>query len=101
MPTGRRPARRPRRPVSIGRAHARRELAGTTAKDARLVELILRESSEVLRARPNVLIVRHRLGLVLANAGIDQSNVDHGDGEAAEERSNAALSTVSVISMLG
>jgi coenzyme F420-0:L-glutamate ligase/coenzyme F420-1:gamma-L-glutamate ligase len=51
------------------------ELAGTTAKDARLVELILRESSEVLRARSNVLIVRHRLGYVMAQAGIDRSNV--------------------------
>ncbi len=51
------------------------ELARTTAKDARLVELILRESSEVLRARSNVLIVRHRLGFVLAQAGIDRSNV--------------------------
>ena len=51
------------------------ELAGTTDKDARLVELILRESSDVLRARPNVLIVRHRLGYVLAQAGIDRSNV--------------------------
>jgi coenzyme F420-0:L-glutamate ligase / coenzyme F420-1:gamma-L-glutamate ligase len=51
------------------------ELAGTTGKDARLVELILRESSDVLRVRPNVLIVRHRLGYVLAQAGIDRSNV--------------------------
>jgi coenzyme F420-0:L-glutamate ligase/coenzyme F420-1:gamma-L-glutamate ligase len=51
------------------------ELALTTGKDARLVELILRESSEVLRVRANVLIVRHRLGYVLAQAGIDRSNV--------------------------
>jgi len=56
-----------------------RELAGTTVKDARLVELILRESSEVLRARTNVLIVRHRLGYVLAQAGIDRSNVPGGE----------------------
>lgn len=53
-----------------------RELAATCAKDPRLVELILRESSAVLRAVPGVLIVRHRLGLVCANAGIDQSNLD-------------------------
>jgi coenzyme F420-0:L-glutamate ligase/coenzyme F420-1:gamma-L-glutamate ligase len=51
------------------------ELARATGKDARLVELILRESSEVLRVRANVLIVRHRLGYVLAQAGIDRSNV--------------------------
>jgi coenzyme F420-0:L-glutamate ligase/coenzyme F420-1:gamma-L-glutamate ligase len=51
------------------------ELAAVTGKDARLVELVLAESSEVLRAVPNVLIVRHRLGYVMANAGIDHSNV--------------------------
>ena len=57
-----------------------RELARAVDKDPRLVELILSESSEVLRHRPGVLIVVHRLGFVLANAGIDASNVD-GDGE--------------------
>ena len=49
-------------------------LAAITGKDARIVELVLRESTEVSRAAPNVLIVRHRLGFVSANAGIDQSN---------------------------
>jgi coenzyme F420-0:L-glutamate ligase/coenzyme F420-1:gamma-L-glutamate ligase len=56
-------------------------LAGDCQKDPRLVELILRESSEVLRCRPNLLIVVHRLGFVLANAGIDASNVDGKDGD--------------------
>lgn len=51
------------------------ELATLTRKDARIVELVLRESVEVLRAKPDVLIVRHRLGYVMANAGIDRSNV--------------------------
>lgn len=51
-------------------------LAAETEKDPRLVELILQESSEVLRYRPGLLIVVHRLGFVLANAGIDRSNVD-------------------------
>jgi coenzyme F420-0:L-glutamate ligase / coenzyme F420-1:gamma-L-glutamate ligase len=51
-------------------------LGKETGKDARLVELILAESTEVLRHRPGVLIVAHKLGLVLANAGIDRSNVD-------------------------
>ncbi len=55
-------------------------LAEQTGKDARLVELILSEAQEVLRTRPNLIVVRHRLGLVLANAGIDQSNVGAGDG---------------------
>ncbi len=51
------------------------ELAAITGKDARLVEVILGESMEVLRAKPNVLITRHRLGLVMAQAGVDRSNV--------------------------
>jgi coenzyme F420-0:L-glutamate ligase/coenzyme F420-1:gamma-L-glutamate ligase len=51
------------------------QLAAITGKDARLVELILSESSEVLRAKRDVLIVRHRLGFVMANAGIDRSNL--------------------------
>jgi coenzyme F420-0:L-glutamate ligase / coenzyme F420-1:gamma-L-glutamate ligase len=58
-----------------------RELAQITRKDARLVEAILRETVEVIRAKPNVLIVASRHGLILANAGIDQSNLgadDHG-----------------------
>ena len=50
-------------------------LARRTAKDPRLVELVLRESAQVLRAVPGVLIVEHRLGFVCANAGIDRSNV--------------------------
>lgn len=49
--------------------------AAICEKDPRLVELILQESSEVLRARPGVLVVAHRLGFVAANAGIDASNV--------------------------
>ena len=51
------------------------ELASRCGKDARLVEVILQESTEVVRCAPQVLIVRHRLGLVMANAGVDQSNV--------------------------
>ncbi len=59
------------------------ELAAETGKDARLVELILSEAQEVVRTRPNLIVVRHRLGLVLANAGIDQSNVGEGEGYGA------------------
>ena len=58
-------------------------LAEETDKDPRLVELILKESSEILRKKPGVLIVRHKLGIVGANAGIDQSNIDHAGGEHA------------------
>lgn len=51
------------------------ELAATTRKDPRLVQLILDESREVLRATEGVLIVETRHGFVCANAGIDASNV--------------------------
>lgn len=54
-----------------------REIAVEVDKDPRLVELILSETDEVMRKRKGALVVRHRLGLVLANAGIDQSNIDH------------------------
>jgi coenzyme F420-0:L-glutamate ligase/coenzyme F420-1:gamma-L-glutamate ligase len=50
-------------------------LALTVQKDPRFVELVLRESREVLRAVPNILITRHRCGWVMANAGIDRSNI--------------------------
>lgn len=53
------------------RAH---ELAREVDGDARVVELILSESTAVSRAARGVLVVRHRLGMVAANAGIDQSN---------------------------
>lgn len=54
-------------------------LARETGKDARIVELILQESRAVLRVRADLLIVEHRLGLVLANAGIDRSNTGSGE----------------------
>jgi coenzyme F420-0:L-glutamate ligase/coenzyme F420-1:gamma-L-glutamate ligase len=60
------------------------ELAHTVQKDPRLVELVLSESRRVVRAAKDVLIVEHRLGLIMANAGIDQSNVaDPACGEFA------------------
>ncbi|MBI1182264.1 MAG: coenzyme F420-0:L-glutamate ligase [Alphaproteobacteria bacterium] len=59
------------------------ELAGITGKDPRMVELVLQESTEVLRAKTNVLIVEQKLGLVIANAGIDRSNVEGGTAEMA------------------
>jgi coenzyme F420-0:L-glutamate ligase/coenzyme F420-1:gamma-L-glutamate ligase len=60
------------------------ELAQTVEKDPRLVELVLRESRRVVRSVKDVLIVEHRLGFIMANAGIDQSNVaDPVSGEYA------------------
>lgn len=79
------------------------KLAEEVQKDPRLVHLILGESVRVVRSRPNVLIVEHRLGFVMANAGIDQSNVASPDGpqmalllpvdpDGSAERLRAALS---------
>ncbi|MEH6571366.1 MAG: coenzyme F420-0:L-glutamate ligase [Halioglobus sp.] len=51
------------------------ELAAAADKDPRQAELILRESREVIRVRPGVVIVEHRNGYVHANAGIDKSNI--------------------------
>jgi coenzyme F420-0:L-glutamate ligase/coenzyme F420-1:gamma-L-glutamate ligase len=52
-----------------------RELAAVTEKPAEQVEVILWDTAEVVRARPNVLLVQHKLGFISANAGIDHSNV--------------------------
>ena len=54
------------------------ELAAKVRKDPRLVELALRESVAVVRAVPGVLITRHHSGCVMANSGIDQSNIGPG-----------------------
>ena len=70
--------------VTVKPSQRAAELAAQTEKDARLVELILQESNEVLRTRPGTIIVEHKLGFVCANAGIDHSNVA-GAGNAAEE----------------
>lgn len=58
-------------------------LAARTTKDPRLVELVLAESSAVVRAARDLLIARHRCGFVLANAGIDQSNIGPGSKDRA------------------
>jgi coenzyme F420-0:L-glutamate ligase/coenzyme F420-1:gamma-L-glutamate ligase len=53
-------------------------LAGETGKDPRLVEIILKESTRVVRVNAGVLITEHRLGFICANAGVDHSNVGIG-----------------------
>jgi coenzyme F420-0:L-glutamate ligase/coenzyme F420-1:gamma-L-glutamate ligase len=53
-------------------------LAEKSGKDARLVELILSESKEVIRQSDNLIITENNLGIIMANAGIDQSNIDAG-----------------------
>jgi coenzyme F420-0:L-glutamate ligase/coenzyme F420-1:gamma-L-glutamate ligase len=60
------------------RAH---QLAVEIDKDPRLVEVILHESRGVVRHRPGILIVEHRLGFIMANAGVDRSNIDPAAGQ--------------------
>ena len=62
---------------------AARAAAAAAGKDPAVVELIQSESSDLMRVKPGVIIARHRLGHVLANAGIDASNVPAEDGETA------------------
>ena len=76
------------------------ELAGEIGKDPRVVEVILGEAVRVVRARPNLLIVEHKRGWVMANAGVDQSNVGGTgrllllpeDPDASAERLRVSLS---------
>ncbi|HEX2942827.1 MAG TPA: coenzyme F420-0:L-glutamate ligase [Rhodopila sp.] len=56
-------------------------LAAKIGKDPDIVEVVLSESAKVVRSRPNLLIMQHRLGFVMANAGVDQSNVAEPDGK--------------------
>lgn len=56
-----------------------KSLARQTGRPPEVTQLILQESSEILRATPAAIIARHRTGHVLANAGIDASNVEGGD----------------------
>ena len=78
------------------------ELAPQVRKDARLVELVLRESRRIVRTAPDVLIVEDRHGFIMANAGVDQSNVQGNaagdfalllpeDPDASAQRLRAAL----------
>jgi coenzyme F420-0:L-glutamate ligase/coenzyme F420-1:gamma-L-glutamate ligase len=55
-------------------------LAREVEKDPRLVEVILSESRRVVRSGKDVLITEHRLGFIMANAGVDQSNVAEPQG---------------------
>jgi coenzyme F420-0:L-glutamate ligase/coenzyme F420-1:gamma-L-glutamate ligase len=57
-----------------------RRLAGEVGKDPRHVEVILSESRRIVRSRPHLMIMQHRLGFVMANAGVDRSNVAPLDG---------------------
>lgn len=64
--------------AGVAPSPAASELAIAVGKDPRLVELVLRESLAVVRTAPNVVIARHRLGHIMANAGLDASNFGAG-----------------------
>jgi coenzyme F420-0:L-glutamate ligase/coenzyme F420-1:gamma-L-glutamate ligase len=90
---------RTRRLAEIDPSDRARELAAEHAKDPRLVQAILDEAAELLRAERGVLIVRTHHGFVCANAGVDASNVEPGfvtvlprDPDASAERLRIALS---------
>lgn len=70
--------------VSINPSPQAIDLAGKIEKDPRLVEIIFRESNQVIRTRIGTIIVEHKLGFICANAGIDHSNVA-GTGNSTEE----------------
>jgi coenzyme F420-0:L-glutamate ligase/coenzyme F420-1:gamma-L-glutamate ligase len=66
--------------ATITPSHEAIALAAETEKDPRFVEVVLSESRRIVRHRANLIIAEHRLGYVMANAGIDHSNVGPGDG---------------------
>jgi coenzyme F420-0:L-glutamate ligase/coenzyme F420-1:gamma-L-glutamate ligase len=75
-----------------------RRLAVEQKKDPRVLQVVLDESSEILRAERGVLIARTRHGLVCANAGVDASNAKPGtvlllprDPDASARRIRARL----------
>jgi coenzyme F420-0:L-glutamate ligase / coenzyme F420-1:gamma-L-glutamate ligase len=87
------------------------ELAAQVGKDPKIVQVVLSDSVRVVRSRPNLMIMQHRLGFVMANAGVDQSNVHEADGkhralllpvdpDGSAERIRAALSTEADIAVV-
>lgn len=81
------------------------QIARQNGKDPRLVELILNESTEILRQARGLLIVETKGGLICANAGVDQSNVENSSNYAALLPQDADLSArrlrLSLISKTG
>lgn len=66
--------------ASVAPSARARELAAVTGKDPRFVEVVLSESASVVASRRDVLITEHVSGAILANAGVDRSNVDPSAG---------------------
>jgi len=56
-----------------------KKIANETMKDPRLVELVLREAKEIVKATSEILIVENKRGIICINAGVDKSNVSGND----------------------
>jgi coenzyme F420-0:L-glutamate ligase/coenzyme F420-1:gamma-L-glutamate ligase len=57
------------------------EIAAKTGKDPRYVEVVLSQSEDIVKVGPHVVVAAHKLGFVMANAGVDESNIRHDAGE--------------------
>jgi len=68
------------------------QIAKQNDKDPRLIELILNESVDILRLARGIIIVETKRGLICANAGVDQSNVEKSNDYAALLPEDADLS---------
>ncbi len=64
--------------ASVKPSKRAQEFATQMGRDPRVIELVLRESINIIRHNERVLITENRLGIIMANAGIDQSNVEAG-----------------------
>jgi len=68
--------------------------AGETSKDPRLVELILRESVRVVRQTDSLIITETTFGGVMANSGVDQSNIEAGHALLLPEDPDRSAATL-------
>jgi coenzyme F420-0:L-glutamate ligase/coenzyme F420-1:gamma-L-glutamate ligase len=68
------------------------QIAKQNDKDPRLIELILNESVDILRMARGIIIVETKRGLICANAGVDQSNVENSNHYATLLPEDADLS---------
>jgi len=67
---------------SVHPSEQAQQLAESTGKDPRLIEIILRESRGIIRQRGPVLITETHHGWICANAGVDHSNVTGSESAA-------------------
>jgi coenzyme F420-0:L-glutamate ligase/coenzyme F420-1:gamma-L-glutamate ligase len=81
--------------ASIHAGEEAKELAAKTGKDARIAQLILDEASEIIRTGTDFVVTESKQGFVCANAGVDESNVDHGKAVLLPKSPNDHARTIS------